>query len=146
MNEASAKIVLMEACNKLKEVGEAYVIGPIAGSTWNSYRLVTHSDGSMPFLMEPKYKPGYSQWLENIESKPTYQYFSTKETIERVVEKTTKANQNEINQSKLKQSELESNELGQSVNEKQGLLEIKTIKLTQLEEAFKALYRGCQQL
>lgn len=98
MNEASAKIVLMGACNKLKEVGEAYVIGPIDGSTWNSCRLVTHSDGSMLFLMEPKYKPGYSQWLENIGFKPTYQYFSTKETIKSVVEEATKASQNEINQ------------------------------------------------
>ena len=169
-NEDSAKIVLMEACSKLQAEGAAYVIGPIDGSTWNSYRLVTHSDGSMPFLMEPKYKPGYSQWLENIGFRPTYQYFSTKETIEGVVEETTKANQNEINQSKLEQSELELNELDQSINEKQGLLEIKTIKLTQLEEAldkiyeisiqsfksnlfyksiereaFKAMYRGYQQ-
>lgn len=169
-NEDSAKIVLMEACSKLQEEGEAYVIGPIDGSTWNSYRLVTHSDGSMPFLMEPKYKQGYSQWLENIGFKPTYQYFSTKETIENVIEEDTKVSQSETMQSKLEQGELESNELGQCDNEKQRLVEIKTIKLTQLEEAldkiyeisiqsfksnlfykpieratFKAMYRGYQQ-
>ncbi|QEH67117.1 GNAT family N-acetyltransferase [Cellulosilyticum sp. ST5] len=169
-NEDSAKIVLMEACNKLKEVGEAYVIGPIDGSTWNSYRLVTHSDGSMPFLMEPKYKPGYSQWLENVGFKPTYQYFSTKETIKSIVKDTKKDSQNEITESKLEQSEIESIELDQSINGNQELLEIKPIKLAQLEEAldkiyeisiqsfksnlfykpiereaFKAMYRGYQQ-
>ena len=140
LDENAAKIVLLEACSKLQEEGEAYVIGPIDGSTWNSYRLVTQSDGSMPFLMEPKYKPGYSQWLENMGFKPTYQYFSTRETIENAIEEDTKVSQNETRQSKLEQGEIESNELAQCDNEKQGLIEIKTIKLTQLEEALDKIY------
>lgn len=169
LDENSAKIVLKQACSKLQEEGETYVIGPIDGSTWNSYRLVTQSDGSMPFLMEPKYKPGYSQWLENIGFKPTYHYFSTKENRESIVKEATKASQNEINQSMLEQSELEINELAQDESQREELVELKTTKLTQLEEdldkiyeisiqsfknnlfykpiereAFKAMYRGYQ--
>ena len=82
VSKEAAKQVLEMACKKLKVEGDAYVIGPIDGSTWNSYRLVTYSDGSMPFLMEPRYKEGYSQWLKEAGFKDSYQYFSAKETIE----------------------------------------------------------------
>ncbi|MFV2053151.1 hypothetical protein [Aliiroseovarius sp. YM-037] len=33
--------------------GFSAVIGPMNGNTWNSYRLVSESDGRSPFLMEP---------------------------------------------------------------------------------------------
>ncbi len=33
--------------------GAKALIGPMDGDTWHSYRLVTETDGSKPFLMEP---------------------------------------------------------------------------------------------
>ena len=39
--------------NELRDEGFAAVIGPMDGSTWAKYRLVTWSDGRPSFLMEP---------------------------------------------------------------------------------------------
>lgn len=46
--------LLQRAIDKLREEGFAAVIGPVDGTTWNSYRLVIESDGSPPFQMEPQ--------------------------------------------------------------------------------------------
>lgn len=37
--------------------GFGALIGPMNGNTWNSYRLVSETDGRAPFLMEPTSKP-----------------------------------------------------------------------------------------
>lgn len=45
---------LVEAgCAWLAERGATQALGPLDGSTWFSYRVVTESDGSPPFLLEP---------------------------------------------------------------------------------------------
>lgn len=46
--------LLQRAIDMLREEGFAAVIGPMDGTTWNSYRLVIESDASAPFLMEPQ--------------------------------------------------------------------------------------------
>jgi hypothetical protein len=46
--------VIREAMARLKAEGFAAVLGPMDGNTWNSHRLVVESDGSRPFLFEPR--------------------------------------------------------------------------------------------
>ncbi len=51
---ADAGAALLEACaGRLAREGFQAFIGPMDGDTWHSYRVVTESDGSPPFLMEP---------------------------------------------------------------------------------------------
>ncbi|MEP3276205.1 MAG: hypothetical protein ABJN26_09040 [Stappiaceae bacterium] len=52
-NFAAGQELLEEVCDQLKEEGFDGVLGPMDGDTWHSYRVVTQSDGSAPFLMEP---------------------------------------------------------------------------------------------
>lgn len=40
------------AAKRLKEQGFGYVVGPMNGNTWHSYRLVTDADDSPPFFLE----------------------------------------------------------------------------------------------
>lgn len=40
----------------IQKAGINRVVGPMSGDTWHSYRFVSESDGSAPFLMEPTNK------------------------------------------------------------------------------------------
>ena len=156
MTGEGAKEILELACRRLKEEGDSYMIGPIDGSTWNSYRLVTYSDGSMPFLMEPQYKEGYSQWLEEAGFKPTYLYFSTKETIEETLGGETLLLHNE--DSKLAENKSSDDIIVEKVDLQQleevldSIYEISIHSFKQNlfykpieREAFKTMYRSYQQ-
>jgi hypothetical protein len=62
----SSDTLLKESCRILGQNGCRKVYGPMDGSTWNSYRLVTWSDGSPPFLMEPQNQHEWvDYWLES---------------------------------------------------------------------------------
>lgn len=50
---ASGATLLNDAASRLAAEGFGALIGPMDGDTWHSYRLVTETDGSKPFLMEP---------------------------------------------------------------------------------------------
>lgn len=45
--------LLAAAAERLRGEGFAALVGPMSGDTWHSYRLVTESDGSKPFPLEP---------------------------------------------------------------------------------------------
>jgi hypothetical protein len=45
--------LLVRVADQLRGEGIAAVIGPMDGDTWHKYRLVSESDGSPPFLLEP---------------------------------------------------------------------------------------------
>jgi hypothetical protein len=53
---AGAKLLLQIATD-LGAVGFGALIGPMDGDTWHRYRVVTETDGSRPFLMEPVSAP-----------------------------------------------------------------------------------------
>ena len=58
ISEPQAGLALLEnIIGKAREEGFEALIGPLDGDTWHSYRLVTESDGSAPFLMEPTSGP-----------------------------------------------------------------------------------------
>jgi L-amino acid N-acyltransferase YncA len=52
-DDASAARIFGHACERLRASGCALAVGPIDGSTWRRYRLVTWSDGAPPFVLEP---------------------------------------------------------------------------------------------
>lgn len=51
---ASGAALLEDAARALANEGFQALIGPMDGDTWHAYRLVSESDGSPPFLMEPR--------------------------------------------------------------------------------------------
>ena len=51
-DEHAGALMLHHAAVRLKEQGYGYLIGPINGSTWRSYRLVTDAGDGDPFFME----------------------------------------------------------------------------------------------
>lgn len=54
--EAGAPL-LADAIAQATSEGRTRVLGPMSGDTWHSYRFVSESDGSAPFLMEPTNTP-----------------------------------------------------------------------------------------
>jgi len=49
--------LLADICATLSAEGFGALIGPMDGDTWHKYRLVSESDGSRPFLLEPQSGP-----------------------------------------------------------------------------------------
>lgn len=52
-SEAVARTMLADAAADLSRQGFEAIVGPMDGDTWHTYRAVTETDGSPPFLMEP---------------------------------------------------------------------------------------------
>lgn len=52
-DEAAALQVLSLGCARLREAGCTLAIGPIDGSTWRRYRLLTQRGDEPPFFLEP---------------------------------------------------------------------------------------------
>ena len=50
---ATGRAVLAQALAQARALGIRQLIGPMEGDTWHSYRFVTETDGSPPFLLEP---------------------------------------------------------------------------------------------
>lgn len=53
-SSAAGAALLREACECAQSRGMARIIGPMDGDTWHRYRVVTYSDGTPPFLLEPQ--------------------------------------------------------------------------------------------
>ncbi|MDB6078789.1 MAG: family N-acetyltransferase [Akkermansiaceae bacterium] len=64
VDEASAAMLLAGAANHLKSLGFQTVVGPMNGNTWRSHRFVVESDGTSPFLLEPRNPAPYPEWWE----------------------------------------------------------------------------------
>jgi hypothetical protein len=45
--------ILAQAIAHIRNEGIGQIIGPMEGDTWHSYRFITKTDGSAPFLLEP---------------------------------------------------------------------------------------------
>lgn len=46
--------LLLDMCQELRREGFEAVIGPMDGDTWHRYRVITETDGSASFAMEPQ--------------------------------------------------------------------------------------------
>ena len=61
----------------LKKEGIETIIGPLNGTTWNTYRYVTDKGHRSPFLMEPWNEDYYVELFEKLGFKPLAYYIST---------------------------------------------------------------------
>lgn len=79
---ASGAALLAGASERLGAEGFEALIGPMDGDTWHSYRLVTESDGSPPFLMEPVSSPHDKDAFLACGFTPVSAYVSTRMALE----------------------------------------------------------------
>jgi len=68
--------LLKAACRNLAARGCNVAVGPMDGSTWRSYRLVTRSSPRPTFFLEPDFPPGWAGHFELSGFKPLARYFS----------------------------------------------------------------------
>ena len=81
-SEASAGAALLElAASKLAGERFGAIIGPMDGDTWHSYRVVTETDGSPPFLMEPTSGEHDKPAFEAAGFAPISRYVSTRTSL-----------------------------------------------------------------
>ncbi len=76
-NSQESQRLLHTACGLLQDKGCVAVYGPMNGNTWQSYRFVTWSDGSPPFLMEPHNPPQWPEYWLQAGFAPCHEYIST---------------------------------------------------------------------
>ncbi len=72
-----SQALLTAACDLLRDGGCSAVYGPMDGNTWKSYRFVTWSNGSPPFLMEPRNPPQWPEYWRQSGFAPSHEYIST---------------------------------------------------------------------
>ena len=77
-DQAAGTALLAQAIEKLRKAGHTRVLGPMAGDTWHSYRFVSQTDGSPPFLLEPANGNLEPEIFERAGFKPVAHYFSAK--------------------------------------------------------------------
>lgn len=75
-NRQVARQILQTACDDLAQAGCTLAIGPIDGSTWNSYRLVTDAGNQPPFFLEPWNSPDVPDYFLEQGFEGELSYFS----------------------------------------------------------------------
>jgi len=73
---AAAREVLDAACAALYTAGATIAIGPMDGSTWRRYRLVTNAGTEPPFFLEPTNPESWQGWLQDAGWTVHTRYFS----------------------------------------------------------------------
>ncbi|MBA4491771.1 hypothetical protein [Paracoccus sp. S1E-3] len=80
---AAGRALLAEALAQARAFGIRQLIAPMDGDTWHSYRFVTESDGSPPFLLEPSNKPFAPDLFAEAGFQPIGRYFSARVALDR---------------------------------------------------------------
>ncbi len=75
---AAGSALLADACARLTAEGFGAVLAPLEGDTWHSYRVVTETDGSPPFALEPTGGPHDLACLRSAGFRPAATYLSTR--------------------------------------------------------------------
>jgi hypothetical protein len=79
---ATAGRALLDAvAAELAAEGFTGLIGPMDGDTWHAYRLITDTDGTPPFLMEPVSGPHDADAFAAAGFAPISRYVSTRTTL-----------------------------------------------------------------
>ncbi len=74
---AAAHELLTVACAELKRHDCTMAVGPMDGSTWQSYRVVTERGAAPPFFLEPDTPDEWAQYFGQGGFAPLAEYFST---------------------------------------------------------------------
>ena len=77
VNQAVSVKMLDYAVRRLKERGCEMAVGPMDGSTWHSYRLVTEDYGREPFFLEPANPPSWPDYFRRSGFQPLAWYRSS---------------------------------------------------------------------
>lgn len=77
IHDVDAHAVLSEACHILATKGTSLAIGPMDGTTWRRYRLITRRDNEPPFFLEPDNPDDYPAHFETVGFKPLARYYSS---------------------------------------------------------------------
>lgn len=75
---AAGTEALEQAVAYIRESGRARILGPMVGDTWHSYRVVTQSDDSPAFLLEPTAQPQVLAVLQAAGFTQISSYFSAR--------------------------------------------------------------------
>ena len=75
--EEFEKKIFDELFEELKKDGIELIIGPLNGTTWNTYRYVTKTGNRKPFLMEPWNEGYYVELFQKTGFNPLANYIST---------------------------------------------------------------------
>ncbi|MGE5257768.1 MAG: GNAT family N-acetyltransferase [Hyphomicrobiales bacterium] len=76
VSTAAGTALLAAACRDLASQGCTLALGPMDGSTWRSYRLVTRSSARPAFFLEPDSPPDWAGHFEDSGFQPLASYFS----------------------------------------------------------------------
>ncbi|AOG05538.1 hypothetical protein [Bosea sp. RAC05] len=82
---ATGRDLLASVATDLTAEGYEALIGPMDGDTWHSYRLVTETDGSPPFLMEPVSGPYDAEAFAAAGFTTLSGYVSTRTTLDAAI-------------------------------------------------------------
>lgn len=82
---ASGSALLDKLARQLAGDGFEALIGPMDGDTWHSYRLVSESDGSPPFLMEPVSGPFDREAFAAAGFAPISEYVSSRTALDAAI-------------------------------------------------------------
>ena len=74
--DALAAPLLQHACDQLRAAGCTRAIGPMDGSSYHRYRLVTESGEEPPFFLEPTNPPGWPAHFVAAGFEPLAHYYS----------------------------------------------------------------------
>lgn len=76
LNATAARVLLEAACGELAGRGCSLAIGPIDGSTWRRYRLLTERGSEPPFFLEPDNPDDWPGHFTSVAFSPLAHYFS----------------------------------------------------------------------
>lgn len=77
VDERAGGELLAEAVERLRRFGCERVVGPMDGTTWRRYRLVTEVGDEPAFFMEPQNPVGYIKMFTGAGFVPLAQYYSS---------------------------------------------------------------------
>jgi GNAT superfamily N-acetyltransferase len=70
--------LLEGACRRLREAGCTLAVGPLDGSTWRRYRLLTERGGEPPYFLEPDNPDDWPAHFERAGFTALAQYYSSR--------------------------------------------------------------------
>lgn len=82
---AAGAALLNEVAERLAREGFGALVGPMDGDTWHAYRLVEDTDGSPPFLLEPRSGPHDLAAMTGAGFTPISRYVSARAALDAAI-------------------------------------------------------------